>query len=209
MDSSWRHCPYCAREQQASKDKSAAAKPAAMEAPMAEPRERQHTRVQHDGTPSLNRKTEFYPGVEPAAVPQGDNRRIVGVMISYTWDQVGELYPVRQGRTHIGSGEIRGENRPADVCCPQDTELSADHAMILVQGGANFFIQDLSSLNGTALNGTQIRPELPEPLPSPAEIKVGETTFTFVRFDVAPGAPVVRAEETPKPAVRQSTVLPR
>jgi len=129
-------------------------------------------------------------------------------MISYTWDQIGELYPVRQGRTHIGSGEIRGENRQADVFCPQDTELSADHAMILVQG-ANFFIQDLSSLNGTALNGTPIRPELPEPLPSPAEIKVGETTFAFVRFDVVPGAPVARPPETPKAVVRPSTVLPR
>ena len=67
MDASWVACPYCARQDQAQKGRTAAAFDSMVEAPMAEPRERQHTRVGDASLPG-DRKTEFYTGYEPAAV---------------------------------------------------------------------------------------------------------------------------------------------
>jgi pSer/pThr/pTyr-binding forkhead associated (FHA) protein len=84
--------------------------------------------------------------------------------------------------------------------------LSSDHAMILVQRG-QFYIQDLSSVNGTMLDGRPLRPESSEPLPSPAEIKAGDTTFTFVKFDVSPSTSVPETREEPREGSRRPTTL--
>jgi hypothetical protein len=172
---------------------------------MTDNKPRQATRVGRDAPRSAARRTEHYPGsVErrPDSQTVADNRRIVGVLVSYTWEPGGRVFEVREGRTHIGAGEVKGEDRPTDVQCPQDMMLSDDHAMILVQGGQDgqFYIRDLSSMNGTVLNGKRLRPESPEPLPSPAEIKVGETVFTFVRLSGAPGTamPNPPTGETPR-----------
>jgi hypothetical protein len=200
MDSSWRVCPYCAREEQGKKkDSVQSASPA--EASMSN--ERQHTRVVSNMGSHGERKTEMYSNPAPGTPPArsaADNRKIAGVLLSYSWNPYGQLYEIRQGRNHIGAGEIRGEHRTVDVHCPSDTVLSSDHAMILVQDG-RFYIEDLASVNGTKVDGQPIPPGRLEPLPSPAEISAGETVFTFVRFDVSTGAayvaPTPRAEEKP------------
>jgi hypothetical protein len=198
MDSSWRHCPYCAREEQGKK-KDPVQSPSPGEASMAN--ERQHTRVVSNTGSLGERKTEIYssPAPNPAPSSAADNRKIVGVLLSYSWNPYGRLHEIRQGRNHIGAGQIRGEDRTCDVHCPDDTVLSSDHAMILVQDG-RFYIEDLASVNGTKVDGQPVPPGRLEPLPSPAEIGAGETVFTFVRFDVSTGAAYVappRAEEKP------------
>jgi len=206
MDSSWRYCPYCAREEQGKKGAAQAA--SSVEKPMAS--DRQHTRVGGNPGSPTDRRTELFstPAPEPPARGTSDNRKIVGVLLSYTWNPYGQLYEIRQGRNHIGAGQIRGEDGVVDIHCPDDTDLSADHAMILVQG-TEFTIQDLASVNGTFVNGTQIRPGAFEPLPSPSEIKTGQTVFSFVRFEVTAGAvhvtPPPKAEEMPQP--RKSTLI--
>jgi pSer/pThr/pTyr-binding forkhead associated (FHA) protein len=207
MDSSWRYCPYCAREEQGKKKDSV---PPASPPEVWMPKERQHTRVA--GNPSSSeRKTEIYSNPAPSSQGRSaaDNRKIAGVLLSYSWNPYGQLYEVRQGRNHIGAGEIPGEDRRVDVYCPNDSLLSSDHAMILVQDG-RFYIEDLASVNGTKVNGEPIPPGRLEPLLSPAEIRVGETVFTFVRFDVSTGtahvAPTPRAEEKP-PEPRDKTKL--
>ena len=208
MDSSWRYCPYCAREEQGKKKESV---PSTSPAEASMPKERQHTRVAGNmGSPG-ERKTQVYSNPAPSPPPRSaaDNRKIAGVLLSYSWNPYGQLYEVRQGRNHIGAGEIPGEDRRVDVHCPNDTLLSSDHAMILVQDG-RFYIEDLASVNGTKVNGEPIHPGRPEPLMSPAEIRVGETVFTFVRFDVSTGAaqvaPTPRVEEKP-PESRAPTKL--
>ena len=199
MDSSWRQCPYCAREKQAGKANVPDSQQHKPEAPMTDYKERQPTRVGRDVSPAGTRKTEFYAMDEakPEVRRSGDNRRIVGVLVSYTWEPGGQLFEVREGRTHIGAGDIKGESRQVDVCCPRDPMLSSDHAMILVQRG-QFYIQDLSSVNGTILNGKPLRPESSEPLTSPAEIKAGDTTFTFVQFDATPQQTAAQPREEPR-----------
>jgi hypothetical protein len=211
MDSSWGVCPYCTRAEQGKKpDAASAAKP--VEQAMAN--ERQHTRVGSNVGPATERRTEMFSDPLPEQrAPRGvaDNRKIVGVLVSYTWNPFGTLYEIRQGRNHLGAGDIRGEDRQVDVHCPDDSIMSADHAMILVQG-TEFAIQDLASVNGTFVNGKQLHPGSFQSLPSPSEIRAGETVFTFVRFDVSAGAaqvhvaaPQPQAEE--KPPVRRPTEL--
>jgi hypothetical protein len=115
MDSSWRTCPYCTRAQQGKKsDAVPAASP--VEQPMT-PNDRQHTRVASNVGAAADRKTEMFS--EPVAeqrAPRGvaDNRKIVGVLVSYTWNPFGTLYEIRQGRNHIGAGDIRGAGATAD-----------------------------------------------------------------------------------------------
>jgi pSer/pThr/pTyr-binding forkhead associated (FHA) protein len=146
------------------------------------------------------------PAANPGRISpkKADNRRIVGVFVSYTWRPEGELYPVREGRTHIGSGKIKDdpEHRDVEVQCSLDQMVSADHALILVRRN-EFFIQDLASTNGTFLNGKLLRPGTVEDLPNEAEIKVGKTVFNFVRFKSEP------ATETPTIKVEVEEERPR
>jgi hypothetical protein len=208
MDPSWPHCPYCARLQQARPD-VVNADSRAGEASMDQRNERKPTQVRRDMSPSKERRTEFYPEHRPRPDPAprlDDNRRIVGVLVSYTWNPGGQVFEVREGRTHIGSGSIADEpGTRVEVHCPQDASLSSDHAMILVRQG-QCYIRDLSSTNGTSLNGTPLPPENAETLTSPAEIKAGETVFTFVRVDGAKATVQPRAEPEP-PAARKPTDL--
>src|SRR5262245_16503154 len=103
MDSSWRHCPYCAREEQGRKKDSVQSANAA-EVSMAQ--ERQHTRVASNVGSSGERKTEIFSDPIPSPVPRtaADNRKICGVLLSFSWNPYGQLYEVRQGRNHIGAG---------------------------------------------------------------------------------------------------------
>jgi len=174
---------------------------------MAENKGRQPTRVGRDAAPAGGRKTQFYPGA-PEPPSEGrtadDTRKIVGVLVSYSWKSGGQLFEVREGPNHIGAGEIKGENNLADIYCPQDSTLSSDHALILAQKG-QIFIRDLASVNGTTVNGRLLHPESTEPLPSPAEIAVGDTVFTFVRFDPSSGAAIaapLQPERDTEPAPR-------
>jgi pSer/pThr/pTyr-binding forkhead associated (FHA) protein len=171
--------------------------------------QRSPTRVDQ---PSGRRETEYQPSParseSVAAKPRVDNRKIVGVLASYTWRPEGELFAVREGRTHIGAGQINEdpEHRPVEVCCPLDDLLSGDHAMILVTQ-QKFYIRDLASTNGTFVNGEQLRPETTEDLPNNAEIKTGKTVFTFMMIEPksAPHTEEPRRREEPPP--RDRTVL--
>jgi pSer/pThr/pTyr-binding forkhead associated (FHA) protein len=156
---------------------------------MDEKASRNPTRVGRDvDQPAARRQTHLHhsaPGSDaaPKKGKTADNRKIVGVLVSYTWRPEGELFAVREGRTHIGADQIRDdpEHRDVEVQCPLDDLISGDHALILVQQG-EFYIQDLASTNGTYVNGKKLRPESVEDLPNNAEIKAGKTLFSFVQF---------------------------
>lgn len=177
---------------------------------------RDATRVERDVQDPARRVTTVRPGRTtpepgpnpPKVVAKGvDNRWIVGVLLTYSWVPEGKLYEVREGRTHIGSGKIKDDpqRRDVEVQCPLDQMLSGDHALILMQRD-KCYIQDLASTNGTYVNGKLLRPETIEDLPNEAEIKVGKTTFTFVRFKPVSETetPTIRAEvEEERPASRR------
>lgn len=171
---------------------------------MADRNARNPTKVDQPETPA-RRETKYQAPPQPSSAVKPDpydNRKIVGVLASYTWRAEGELFPVREGRTHIGAGSIKQdtEHRQVEVCCPSDKLMSEDHAEILRQAG-RFYIRDLSSTNGTFLNGSTdpILPETAVELPNNAEIRTGKTVFTFMKIEPrsAPKTETPAREEEP------------
>jgi TIR domain/FHA domain len=125
------------------------------------------------------------PSIHPQpfdAARRRKTRRIAGVLVTYSWHGEGEIFPIREGKNFIGRGDIssEAEHRPCDVCIPQDNQMSAEHALILIRQG-NYEILDQSS-NGTFLNGQMLKANQGTDLPNYAEIKTGSTLWTFVRF---------------------------
>jgi len=182
--------------------------------PMDEKASRNPTRVGREvDQPTGRRHTHLHhapPGPDSVARQvRVDNRKIVGVLVSYTWRPEGELFAVREGRTHIGADQIRDdpEHRDVEVQCPLDDLISGDHALILVQQG-EFYIQDLASTNGTFVNGKKLRPESVEDLPNNSEIKTGKSLFSFVQFKpMSETAQPELVKEPPEPPKRARTDL--
>jgi hypothetical protein len=112
-----------------------------------------------------------------------DSRRIVAVLITYTWRPEGEIFPLREGKNFLGAGDIGsigGANRRCDIRLPQDAKLSAEHAVILCRRG-RFEVHDQQSSNGTFLDGVLV-PMQGGQLENYSELTVGATTWTFVKL---------------------------
>jgi hypothetical protein len=153
--------------------------------------------------PVIRRETQFggapiqTPAVRPAgptgsvAHPAGPaaevekklERRIVGVLLTYTWRPEGQLFPVREGRNRIG------RNSECEICLPEDPHLSGTNSHITYR--RNFTLGDLVSMGGTDLNGEPVE-ETHLRLPNYSQIRAGSTHFTFIEVDpgiaVDPGA---------------------
>jgi DNA-binding winged helix-turn-helix (wHTH) protein len=90
---------------------------------------------------------------------------------------IGQLTPLTSIRTVIGRGK--------DVDIPlADQKASREHCAILRvwdAGDGNFLLRDLSSTNGSFVNGVRAMPELP--LKEGDRIKVGNHLFRFSMMD--------------------------
>ena len=75
-------------------------------------------------------------------------RKLVGWLVSYSWNKEGQDYQLREGKTLIGAGS------ECDITVG-DSEVSAHHSTILYRGGV-FRIKDEFSTNGTIINGEEI-----------------------------------------------------
>jgi hypothetical protein len=133
--------------------------------------------AQRKGGPS-RRKTVFgeTPEDEMATTrlrPPGADRRIVAILVTYTWRPDGEIYSVREGRNYIGN------DPDCEVCVTQDPQLSSRHATILYRGrGAQFIIDDEKSMNGTFVNGQSV--DMKRSLGNYDKINTGATAWTFI-----------------------------
>jgi hypothetical protein len=121
------------------------------------------------------KKTSIAAGVGGMAPVAGEKRRIVGILVTYTWKSEGQVFEVREGRNRIG----RDPNQ-CDIAIERDDTLSARNSSIIYR--SKFVISDLDSQSGTHVNG-EIVEEASVPLPNYSSIRVGSTTFTFVAFD--------------------------
>lgn len=121
------------------------------------------------------KKTSVAAGVGGLAPVAGDQRRIIGILVTYTWKPEGQIFEVREGRNRIG----RDPNQ-CDIVIEQDETLSARNSSIVYR--SKFIISDLDSQSGTYVNG-EIVEEASIPLPNYSSIRVGSTTFTFVAID--------------------------
>jgi hypothetical protein len=176
MDPNWVTCPYCESEQRANQK--------ARESIVPSRGNRRETRLVQPA-PKLQ---------ENVHVGEGDTRLIVGVLITYTWRPEGQLFPVREGKNFIGSGEINSEafHRSSDVQISQDRRMSSEHALILCRHGRYEIIDQMSS-NGTFLNGEMLRANHSTEIPNYAKIQAGSTIFTFIQIE-APDLAMPEAE---------------
>lgn len=118
-------------------------------------------------------------GGRVAAVPS-EGRRLRGVVFTFSWSPLGQLFTVREGRNYAGSGTVSGEaNRAVDILITDDNMLSSSHFLILCQGDKDW-IRDVDSTNGTYVDGVQIDANGMQ-LEDGAEIKAGATLFKFQR----------------------------
>lgn len=121
-------------------------------------------------------------------------RRLTGIVVTFTWSPLGQLFVVHDGRNYAGSGTVIMEGqRDADILVPEDGMLSSVHFLILCQGG-KYRISDVNSTNGTYVNGVQID-ALGIELVDHAQIQAGATLFTFQMVRppaaVVPSPPIV------------------
>jgi len=208
MDPNWVACPYCESEQRA-RERSSGPEIVASSG---------DRRTTVGGVPQGGRQREtkvMSPAVEPQAsgyVGEGDARRILGALVTYTWHPEGQLFPVREGKTFIGSGDISSEafHRSCDVQIPEDRKMSGEHALILCRHGA-YEIIDQTSSNGTFLNGRMLRANESTEIPNYANIQTGVTVWTFIHLE-APletgiQPPMMRDEQPLRPAPRDDTII--
>lgn len=87
------------------------------------------------------------PNGTDASNPDG-GRRIVGVLVSYSANETGEVYKIYEGRNIIGSGN------ECDIPFPNDNTMSRDHLLIqYIEAKGAFRAVDRGSSNGTYING--------------------------------------------------------
>ena len=113
----------------------------------------------------------------PAAAPVPAQRKIVGMLITYSWAPEGQIFPVREGRNLIGRGE------ECDIRVAQDSMMSQVNSHITFRRG--FVVGDMVSMSGTYVDGDPIEEQFRR-LPNYAQVRTGSTLWTFVA--VAPQA---------------------
>lgn len=101
-------------------------------------------------------------------------RRIVALLVTYSRRPGGEVFPLREGRNYVGSGE------ECEVRMTGDRQLSSRHATIIYRG-KDFWIDDEKSMNGTYVDGDSV--EERRRLANHAEIRTGSTVWRFVVVD--------------------------
>jgi hypothetical protein len=125
-------------------------------------------------------------------------RRMTGIVVTFSWSQLGQLFVVREGRNYAGSNiDMIEAQRDTSILVPEDGTLSSPHFLILCQGG-KYRISDVNSTNGTYVNGNQID-ALGIELVDHARIQAGATLFTFqmVRNPAAVAVTEQRVSSTP------------
>jgi len=133
------------------------------------------------------RKTEFRPIPTPGATGTtpaptiSKGRKIVAMLISYSWNPDGQVYPIYEGRNLIG------RDQDCEVCIPEDTTLSGRNSHITYR--QNFVVGDMVSMAGTDVNNVPIEEQF-HALPNYSTIRAGSTYFTFVSAAPYEGAKV-------------------
>ena len=114
-------------------------------------------------------------GVAPAP-PRPQERKVIAILVTYSWKPEGQIFPVREGRNLIGRGE------ECDICVPEDPMLSQVNSHVTFR--QTFVLGDMVSMSGTDLNGDPVEEQF-RPIRNYARIRTGSTHWTFVIVDPA------------------------
>ena len=98
-----------------------------------------------------------------------NGRKLVGWLVTFSWDELGQDYKILEGKTLIGA------DSKCDITIG-DGEISGHHATLLYRGGV-FRIKDEFSTNGTIVNEKEIVDQLE--LKDGDWITLGKTKFLF------------------------------
>jgi hypothetical protein len=162
MDPGWDVCPYCASESaKRAQDKRGDAT----------------YRSAGEGSEAPASPASDDPG---RTAFDGDGeaaRRVVGVLVTWTWQPAGELFPVREGSNLLGSAP------ECEAHIATDPRMSGRHASIVYRTGG-FWIDDENSMNGTFVNGDLV--EEKRRLPDSAVIRTGGTEWRFAALEPPP-----------------------
>lgn len=132
----------------------------------------------------VDRDDSYAPVPGRTAQPR---RKITGVLVSFTWEHDGDLFPIYEGRNFIGKGNLaREESRPCDVLIREDNTMSNEHAMIRCLNG-RYQLYDQQSTNGTYVDDQFVETTGAE-LRDGAKIKTGATLWLFRKIESEPSA---------------------
>lgn len=111
--------------------------------------------------------------VDQNAQNANTGRKLVGLLVSYSEKENGEVYKVLEGRTCIG------RSKQNDICIASDYNMSSKHLMILYrEAEGKFWAIDQDSSNGTYINGEFASDKVL--LKTNDIIVIGSSKFTFL-----------------------------
>ena len=116
------------------------------------------------------------PAYAGPSTPRAGGRKVIAVLVTYSWDPHGQMFPIREGRNLIGRGE------ECDVRITSDPGLSQVNSHITFR--QSFVVGDMVSMGGTDLNGEPVEEQF-RPLQNYSTIRTGSTIWTFVIIDSA------------------------
>ncbi len=173
MDPGWEVCPYCASEsskQQGDATRRSVEEPGIDPVSLSRERGRPLTGDEAPGEDLRDGRTVFGSEGTPP-------RRVVGVLVTYTWQPQGEVFLVREGSNLLGSSS------ECEIRVSADPRMSTRHACIVHRPGG-FWIDDEKSMNGTLLDGEPVQEK--RRLPESAVIRTGETIWRFAALEPPP-----------------------
>jgi predicted component of type VI protein secretion system len=110
--------------------------------------------------------------------PAAHLTRIVGWMVSYDFNETGQAYDLRAGKTTIGRA------RDCGISLFYDGKASDHHATLIWRDG-KCAVKDEASTNGTKVNGEDIGIGAVHALGTGDNLTVGSSTFLVFLVDSA------------------------
>ena len=116
------------------------------------------------------------PAAPGAAAQQLPGRRIVGVLITYTWKPEGQLFPLREGRNRIGR-----DREQCEISIDEDAALSSRNTIITYR--TSFHIMDDDSMSGTSVDQVMLEGRDSKVLSNYSTIRTGSTDWLFIAVE--------------------------
>ena len=134
------------------------------------------TQFGDDSAPPIQ-GTGYKPHAQQAPAAARHLGRVVGWMISFSFNPTGQEYVLREGRNRISKG------KDTDISLFYDETVSDPHAVIQYRGG-KIAIMDDGSTNGTFVNGEDIGFRgTAHPLVHGDVVKIGQSVFKVFVLD--------------------------
>jgi hypothetical protein len=118
-----------------------------------------------------SRKTHYVSPSDFAtdAVNVSGKPRLVGFLVSYTWNASGDAFKIYDGKNSFGSSSA------VDSPIPSDRTMSSEHFVVMARGDW-IKIRDLTTTNATMVDGVEIWGDSADAVHG-TKIKAGDTEF--------------------------------